>query len=147
MPDLADTNIEYLRQWFKACPALAVDYRFGVNYLAENPTEYALYLSPSTILYHENVLGENVPNDIQTLNYIFASKESYGADIRQNLENAGFYDAVVSWIIDRNAVRDFPEMVDGNITSIVPTLTAYVAEAGSDTAKYQIQLKVTYKRS
>lgn len=136
-----------LRDWFRTCPALIDSNRFRIDYLAENPTEYALYTVPTTISYRENVLGEEVPNDIQILNIIFASKEQYGADIQQNLANLGFYDELVGWIISQNAERNFPLINEGRVKSIVPTLTQYVAEAGSDSAKYQIQLKLTYKRS
>lgn len=144
MPEL--NNVDQLRRWFRGCPALSGDNRFRIDYLSESPTEYAIYASPSTISYHENVLGEEVPNDIQTLNFIFASKESYGADVQTNLANMGFYDDVVAWVLEQNALRNFPTIQSGRVKSIVPTLTAYPAEIGSDTAKYQIQLRMTYKR-
>lgn len=140
-------NAEQLRNWFRACPALAEDSRFRVDYLAENPTEYAIYAVPSQINYRENVLGEEIPLPIQTVNFIFASKESYGADIEQNLANLGFYDAVVAWVLEQNAARNFPAINEGRIKSIVPTLTAYPIEVGSDAARYQIQLRITYRRN
>lgn len=139
-------NTEQLWNWFRACPILQSGSRFRVDYLSENATEYAIFASPSTISYRENVLGEFVPNDIQTLNFIFASKESYGADVSQNLVNMGFYSAVVAWVEEQNATRNFPTISGGKVLSIIPTLTAYPAEVGSDTAKYQIQLKLTYRR-
>lgn len=140
-------NAEQLRAWFRGCPVLAAGSRFRMDYLAENPTEYALYAVPSQLNYRENVLGEEVPADIQSINYIFASKESYGADVEQNLANLGFYDSVVQWILEQNAKRNFPQINEGRIKSIVPTLTAYPIQIGSDAAKYQIQLKITYRRN
>ena len=145
MPEL--NNAEQLRKWFRECPALSDHNRFRVDYLSENPTEYAIYSSPSTISYRENVLGEAIPDDIQTLNFIFASKESYGADVEQNLANLGFYDDIIAWVIEQNARRNFPAINEGRVKSIVPTLTAFPAAAGSDAAKYQIQLRMRYKRS
>ncbi len=139
-------NAEQLRLWFRGCPAIADGNRFRVDYLAENPTEYAIYAVPSQLNYKENVLGEEIPLPVQTINYIFASKESYGADVEQNLANLGFYDEIVAWIMEQNAQRNFPSMNGGRIRSIVPTLTAYPIEVGSDAARYQIQLRVTYKR-
>lgn len=138
-------NIQELRKWFRQCPALNGQNRFRVNYLSEDPTEYAIYASPSTIRYRENVLGERIPETNQSVNYIFASKESYGADVQQNLAAMGFYEKIVAWIIAQNAARNFPAMNEGPVTSIVPTLTAYPAEVGSDAAKYQIQINVSYK--
>ena len=122
------SNAEHLRNWFRTCPALAEGNRFRVDYLAENPTEYALYAVPSQINYRENVLGEEIPLPVQTINYIFASKESYGADVEQNLANLGFYDEVVAWILVQNMQRNFPAINEGRVKSIVPTLTAYPIE-------------------
>ena len=137
---------EKLREWFRACPVIQGGKRFGVDYLAEKPTEYALYAVPSTLRYHENILGEEVLDDIQTQNFIFASKEPYGADARQNAANLGFHQAVAEWILEQNAERSFPEWSGGRIKSIVPTLTGYPVQVGSNAAKYQIQLKITYRR-
>lgn len=140
-------NAEQLRQWFRGCPALMKGNRFRVDYLAENPTEYAIYAVPSQINYRENVLGEEIPLPVQTINYIFASREGYGADVEQNLANLGFYDEIVAWILEQNAQRNFPSINEGRIRSIVPTLTAYPIEVGSDAARYQIQLRITYRRN
>ena len=118
-----------------------------MNFLDENPTEYALYAVPSSIRYKENVLGEEVPADEQTLNFVFASQQSYGADIQTNLDSMLFFESVTLWIQTQNALRKFPEIPGGVVKSIVPTLTAYPASVGADTAKYQIQLKITYRRT
>lgn len=144
MPTVNST--ESLRLWFRTCPALSANNRFRVDYLSESPTEYALFAVPTSINFHENVLGESVPNDTQTLNYIFASKEQFGADVEQNLANLGFYQDVVDWIIQQNSIRNLPSINEGRVTSIVPTLTQYPAEPGADSARYQIQLKLTYRR-
>lgn len=145
MPELS--NVELLRVWFRECPVINPDNRFRVDYLAKEPTEYALMAVPTSIITRENVLGEEIPADIQTINYIFAVKESYGSDSAQNASNLAFLEAVSEWIFAQNALRNFPALNDGKVKSIVPTLTGFPAEVGSDTAKYQIQLKITYKRN
>lgn len=118
-----------------------------MDYLSGKPTEYALYSVPTTIAYRENVLGEHIPADIQTLNFIFASSEQYGADTQQNLANLSFYEEVIAWIIDQNSARNFPQIDEGTVRAVIPTLTPYVAEVGSSSAKYQIQIQLTYKRN
>lgn len=139
-------NVEHLRKWFRSCPALSRDNHFRVDYLAEDATEYALFAVPSTLRFHENVLGEHIPNDIQVLDFIFASKESYGANESQNIANYGFYQDVTDWIIEQNSARNLPEINEGRVFSIIPTLTPYVAIPGTNSAKYQIQIKLTYRR-
>ena len=139
-------NVEHLRAWFRGCPALSSENRFRVDYLSEEPTEYAIYASPSTLTYRENVLGESVPMDVQSLNFIFASREPFGADEQQNLENNAFYQDVVSWMVEQNAKRNFPRINEGRVTAIETTLTQYVSAPGVSSAKYQIQFKATYRR-
>ena len=143
---MASETITNLRNWFRSCPELKTGKKVGVDYLSESPTEYAIYAVPSTLKTHENILGEEVLDDIQTVNYIFASKEVYGADARQNMANLEFYQRVGDWIIKQNAEGNFPEWA-GTIKSILPTLTAYPAKVGSSAAKYQIQMKITYRRN
>ena len=138
-------NAQALRQWLRQCPALQPTNRFHVDYIAEEPTDYALIATPSTIRYRENVLGEHVPADIQTINYIFASREIYGADEAQNLANLEFYQDVVQWVADQNDLRNFPRIEGGDVQAVRPTLTAYAAAPGVDTARYQIQIEITYK--
>ncbi len=140
-------NTESLRNWFRKCPEISRNNRFRADYLAEGPTEYAIMSVPSTLKYHENILGEEVLDDDQVQNFIFASKEVYGADVQQNLANLAFYQSIVNWIIDRNNAKDFPEWDGGRIRSILPTLTAYPAQVGSNVAKYQIQLRINYRRN
>ena len=139
-------NMEQLRKWFRGCPALSDKKRFRINYLSESPTEYALYSVPTGLNYTENVLGESIPKPIQTLNVIFASKETYGAEVQQNLAALGFYDEIIRWILAQNEIRNLPKIKEGKVLSIVPTLTAFPSEVGSNSAKYQIQLKLTYRR-
>lgn len=139
-------NVEQLRLWFRTCPIIVKSKKFGVDYLSEKPTEYAIYAVPSGLKYHENILGERVPDDTQTQNFIFATKEPYGSDIQQNLENLKFMQDVLAWILKQNAEQNFPAWEGGSVRSIVPTLTGFPSQVGSNTAKYQIQLTITYRR-
>ena len=141
----AVNNEEMLRKWFRGCPALSDDNSFRVDYMSEDPTEYAIFAVPSTINHHENVLGEMVPDDIQTINFIFASKQVFGADEMQNMENYGFYQDVVTWIIQQNAARNMPRINEGHVISVVPTLSQYPSDMGAESAKYQIQIQMKYR--
>lgn len=94
MPQVSNST-EGIRKWFRQCPLLSKNKRFGADYLGENPTEYAIYASPSTLTYHENILGDYVLDDKQTQNYIFATRENFGADVKQNSDNLAFYTGLI----------------------------------------------------
>lgn len=139
-------NVENLREWFRTCPAIQNGKYFGVNYLAEKPVQYSIFNLPSTISYHENILGEVVPDDIQEEEYVFASQESYGSDVSENLDTLGFYQEVIAWIQQQTQLQNFPEWEYGIVISIIPDLSVYVADASASEAKYQIQIKIKYRR-
>lgn len=141
-----NTTESRLRAWLRNCPVLRAGNRFHVDYLSDQATEYALYAVPSTLSYRENILGERMLNDIQDLNYIFACRAPYGSDVQQNIANLSFFRGVEAWIIEQNDRQNFPEIEEGTVRSILPTLTVYPAQMGSMAAKYQINIKIKYRR-
>ncbi len=143
----AVNNTEKLREWLRECPAVLKTNRFHADYLGEKPTEYSIISSPSALRNHENILGETVLDDIQFQNFIIASKVPYGADVLQNLDNLKFYQDVLEWIVEKNNAGEFPGWEGGTVKAILPTLTAYPVQGGSNAAKYQIQIQVTYRRN
>ena len=138
-------NVEHLRKWLRGCPALLPDNHFRVDYLAEEPVEYSLISVPSTIAYRKNVLGEEIPRKQQSMNFIFATRQEWGADEAQNIANFGFYQDVILWMVEQNAVRNLPRINEGRVTAIKPTLSQYVSAPGTDSARYQIQIEVSYE--
>lgn len=139
-------NTEALRAWFRTCPVIAAGTRFGADYVAGRSTEYALYSVPSTLRTHENILGQEVLEDDQTQNFIFVAELPYGNDTAQNLANLGFMQTVFAWIVEQNAAANFPSWEDGRVKAILPTLTGAPVATNANTAKYQIQLKINYRR-
>ena len=139
-------TVENLRTWFRSCPAVNNKKRFNVDYLGSDPTEYTVYTTPSPLNTFMDILGNVVYRDQQTLNFIFASRDSYGSDTLQNLANLGFFDEVMTWIYEQNKTKNFPDIREGVALSIMPTLTQYLFQAGTDSGRYQIQCKLTYRR-
>ena len=137
---------ENLRAWLRECPAILNINRFNVDFMGQDPTEYAIYSTPNELSYTRDVLGNIFFRPIQELNYIFASLFSYSFDILQNLENLGFFSNVINWIYEQNITKNFPVIEEGKVISIMPTLTPYIFDADSDSARYQIQLKINYRR-
>lgn len=139
-------NVDAIRDWFRECPHLQPGNRFDVDYLSADPTEYAIYMQPSTLASFIDVTGEVCVRSVQELNFIFASREKHSSDVLQALANHGFYDGVINWIIQQNKQKIFPEIADGKVISIMPSLTQYLFEAGANSGRYQISCKMKYRR-
>ena len=138
-------NTDRLRKWLQQCPAIAKGKYFGADYIGEKSTEYAVFSVPSTKRYKENILGMRTLRETQEQNFIFAAKVPYGSNVQQNLSNLAFFQNVSDWILQTNAAREFPEWSDGAITAIEVTNTGAPVQTGADAARYQFQIKVTYK--
>lgn len=137
---------ENLRMWLRTCPAIDKMSRFGIDNAGQDPTEYTIYSTPSTIAYKRDILGEVYIAPEQEVSYVFACLFPFSMDILQNLNNLGFFSEIMEWIYQQNKAKNFPEIEEGMVMSIMPTLTPYVFSADSDSGRYQIQLKIKYRR-
>lgn len=140
-------TVEAIRDWFQECPLVLRDNRFGIDNLNADPTEYAIYMSPSNLATGIDILGEVYVKSVQEQTFIFASREKHPRDVLQAMANHGFYDGVINWIIQQNKNKNFPEVADGTVISIMPTLTQYLFEAGANSGRYQISCKMKYRRN
>lgn len=137
-------NTASLRAWLRQCPAVERGRLFGADYLADDES-YSLDATPTALQYRENILGEMALRENQEQNFVFASRDPYGPEPRQNLDNLGVMQDVSAWIIEQNNARNFPQWEGGEVTAIVPTLSAFPIAMGSAYARYQMQIKVTYR--
>ena len=137
-------NVEAMRTWLRQCAILERARRFGADYLSDEES-YSLDSVPTALKYRENILGDMELLDRQEQNFVFSSRDPYGADFHQNMANLGVMQEVSAWIIDQNNLRNFPDWEDGEVIAVVPTLTAYPSSVGTDYARYQMQIKVTYR--
>ena len=137
-------NTAALRTWLRTCPTVERTRKFGADYLADDES-YSLDVTPTALKYRENILGVMVLQETQEQNFVFASRDPYGEEFQQNLDNLAFFQAVSAWIIEQNNSQNFPEWNGGTVLAIVPTLNAYPITMGSAYARYQIQIKVTYR--
>lgn len=139
-------TVDAIRNWFRECPEIQKGNRFGIDNLSSDPTEYAVFMSPSSLQSFVDVTGEVCLKSVQELNFVFASREKHPSDVLQALANHGFYDNVISWIIAQNKEMNFPEIAEGSVISIMPSMTQYLFEAGTTSGRYQISCKMKYRR-
>ena len=140
-------TMENLRLWLRTCPAMFSTDCLNVDFMEDSTVQYALYSSPMTVDYGADILGTVYFKPIQELNYIFQALFHYSKDIPQNLENLGFFTDVINWIYQQNVQKNFPQIEEGTVLSIMPTLSPYVYDADSGSGRYQMQLKIRYRRN
>ena len=135
------TIIDGVRAWLKTYEGLA-DGRLSVDFLPEEAKSYSVDTVPTTEIVKRYLDGSSIRQ------YLFcvSSREFYSDDIAQNVDNQAFYEGLSSWLESKIKRRQFPDIGTGRtVRSIEISSTAYpfvVDEHG--TARYQLQLKLTY---
>ena len=107
MPETPINNTASMRTWLRGCPEVERTRAFGADYLADEES-YSLDVTPTALKYRENILGDMVLRETQEQNFVFASRDPYGAEFQQNLDNLGVMQDVSAWIIEQNNARNFP---------------------------------------
>lgn len=136
--------IKALRDYIRTCPHLDTfnnAIKVNVNYLEGSPDTYSIEEVPIDPIVKKYVNGDS----IRQYAFIFTSREPYGIDVLQNIDNSGFYEKFADWIEDNNN-KDILPLLDNGLESleIKVTSTGYPFEVSEDTARYQIQLRLKY---
>lgn len=137
------TNIEAIRAWLRTYPPLS-EGRLGVDFLPTDAQTYSVEVTPCKEVIKRYLDGSAV----KQFDFVLASREFYQDDIRQNTDNLSFYEDFAQWVEKQNSRRSqtLPQLAEGRTAQRVEvTSTGYpflVDEHG--TARYQVQMKLTY---
>lgn len=133
--------IDKIREYFLQCPLLDELARLNVDYLGVKPVEYTIDSQPTTPIIKQYTDG----GTIKQYTFVFSSREYYGADVLQNIENSGFFEKFAEWVEEQSEKGNLPEL-EGNKQAIsMEVLTSgYLFSANEDSARYQIQMRLIY---
>lgn len=133
--------VEAIRAWLRTYPPLA-DGRLGVDFLPEDAQTYSVDTEPVQPVVKRYMDG----SAIKQYAFVLASREFHADAITQNIESSAFYDAFSSWVERQNRARIFPVLEAGRTARrIEVTSSGYPFQAYDEgTARYQIQLRLTY---
>lgn len=136
--------IKSLRDYIRTCPHLDTfnnAIKVNVNYLEPNTDTYSIEEVPIEPILKRYINGDS----IRQYAFIFTSREPYGIDVLQNIDNSGFYEKFADWIETQNNNEIFPLLDNGlEPLEIKVTSTGYAFAVTEDTAQFQIQLRLKY---
>lgn len=136
--------IKSLRDYIRTCPHLDTfnnAIRVNVNYLEPDADTYSIEEVPIEPILKKYVNGDS----IRQYAFIFTSREPYGIDVLQNIDNSGFYEKFADWIENQNDNEILPLLDNGlEPLEIKVTSTGYAFAVTEDTAQFQIQLRLKY---
>ncbi|EES49873.1 chloramphenicol resistance protein [Clostridium botulinum] len=112
----------------------------NANYLAGEADNFSIEEMPCEPILKKYLDGSTK----RQFQFAFCSREPYGAEVIQNIDNSGFYEEFIEEIERNNDEGILP--IDSNIEAIVLKVasSAYVVSTEEDTAMYQINLNLIY---
>lgn len=130
--------IEKIREYFRETGIVDKKNRLNVDFLGDNPTEFAIVPIPVEPIVERYLDGTY----LRQLQFQLISCNYYGADVFQNMANSSFYEQLYDTIEYNNKNNVLPK-IEG-IQSIECLNNGAILDATTNTAKYSIQMKITY---
>lgn len=133
--------IDSVREFFGECPLLREGF-INLNRLGDEKADYSVETVPSEPVYRRYVDG----GELRQYVFVFASREFYDGDLKDNSEAAGFYEGLADWIEERNRSGRLPEITGGRALRLEVLSGGYVMSERAGTARYQMQIRLVYKK-
>lgn len=131
-----------IREFIKGCPCLdEFNKGIGVDYLAEDDTAYMVEAVPGKPIVKRYINGDT---DRQCI-FAFSTREAYGSNVKQNLENIGFFDDFAAWLERCTEEGKLPALGENQVAKKIEVIsTGYAYDTGVDKAQYRIQCRLVY---
>lgn len=132
--------MESVRAFIRTYPPLAEN-KLNVDFLPANARSYSVEAIPANDVVKTYLDGSTVRQFL----FVLASRESYGGEVLQQLENLGFYETFSMWLKQQNLRKNFPTLEEGKTaTKIEATTQGYALSTGENKARYQIQCRMEF---
>lgn len=130
--------ISKIRQYLFEQEIIDENNRLNVDFLGEEPTEFAII--PIAV----DPIVERYINGVTYRQFQFQliSQNDYGSDVMQNMSNSSFYENLYEKIITLNKNKTLPS-IEG-IDKIECLDNGAILSAGTNTARYSIQMRILY---
>lgn len=133
--------IESIRKYMAKCPLLDGG-SINIDFLSSSNIEYTIETVPCEPVIKYFIGGSS----LRQYEFILASREFYGTDVVQNIQNSEFYENLAHWIEENSKNKILPvlENEKQSVDKIeILTHGALISE-DAKTAVYQIQLRLIY---
>lgn len=134
--------MDAIREFVKNCPYLdEFNKGIGVDYLDAEETCYSVESVPADPILKRYIDGTTKRQQV----FVFSSREAYGDDVRQNIENLGFFEHFASWLEKQTLTDNLPDLGEQRTAEkITASTTGYAYNTDVKNAKYQIECRLIY---
>lgn len=130
-----------VRQFVQSCPHMKEFGRVNVDWLDKKAKSFAIETAPMTPVLKSYINGDA----IKQFGFIIATREAYGIDLLQNVDNIAIFERIAKWLKEQTSGDNLPELGAGREAQKIEAVTdGYAYQTGIDTARYQMQCRVIY---
>lgn len=132
--------IEKIRQYLIENKIVDENCRINVDFLGEEPTEFSIVPIAVDPILKKYIDGSS----LRQYQFQLISCNYYGSDVMQNIANSTFYENLYNLIEEKNDAGILPKIK--GIESIECLNNGAILDVTTNTARYSIQMKITYER-
>ena len=133
--------IEAIREYISNLDCMATfENAINVNYLSGENDSFSIEEVPCNPIIKKYLDGST----LRQYQFVFCSREPYGAEVLQQIENSTFYEDFANEIEEKNNNDILPTLDNMEAMSLEITSNAYTVSVTEDTAMYQINLNLKY---
>lgn len=132
--------IEKIRQYLIENKIVDENCRINVDFLGEEPTEFSIVPIAVDPILKKYIDGSS----LRQYQFQLISCNYYGADVMQNIANSTFYENLYNLIEENNDAGILPKIK--GIESIECLNNGAILDVTTNTARYSIQMKITYEK-
>lgn len=139
------TIVESVKNYILTCPLLGDLGRLNIDFLPEDPDTYSIEEIPAQAIMKTYIDGSTERQFV----FVFASRFLYSEEVRNNIENSGFYEQFAEWLEQQTEAENLPELSAGKTATKIEAMSSgYLYDISGDfsNARYQIQCRLIYDK-
>ena len=139
------TIIESVKNFILKCPYLDELARVNVDFLPEKPETYSIEEEPAQTVVKRYLDGSSQRQFL----FVFAARLNYSDEVRNNIENSGFFEDFADWLEECTENDNLPLMKEGLTAEKIEAISSgYLFDISGDlsNSRYQIQCRLIYEK-
>ena len=132
------TIIDSVTKFIMSCPFLTELAKVNVDFLPADPDTYSVEEVPSETIRKRYLDGSSERQFLFT----FAARLNYSDEVRNNIDNSGFFEDFEDWLEECTDKEFFPELKEGLTPLKIEAISSgYLFDVSGDlsNSRYQIQ--------
>ena len=139
------TIVESVKDFILTCPLLDDLKRLNIDFLPEDPDTYSIEGIPAPEIITKYLDGSTERQFV----FVFAARFFYSEEVRNNIENSGFYEKFAEWLEEQTEADNLPVLDGGRTASKIEAMSSgYLYDIAGDltNARYQIHCRLIYDK-